>query len=146
MRACFDDIHRSGTRTSSSAPVRSARRSLQSANPARPGLPPPDVMPQFRIAAYLCGLGEIGLHKLFLSRKFGPLNRQAFILTDAELRYWQGQCLAKLGHLDEAMAAWKIGAEQMTKDMPAKAFINVDDAQDEHVKKCAAALEVAAAM
>lgn len=69
-----------------------------------------------------------------------------YILTDAELRYWQGQCLAKLGRLDEAVAAWKVGAEQMTKAMPAKAFINVDDAQDEHVKKCAAAMEVAEAM
>ncbi len=65
-----------------------------------------------------------------------------YILTDAELRYLQGQCLAKLGRLDEAKAAWKIGAAQMTKDMPAMPYINVDDAQDLHVKKCATALEV----
>ncbi len=53
--------------------------------PVREGAPAPDIIFQFRIAAYICGLGEIGHSKMFLSPDFGPLNRQAFILTDAEL-------------------------------------------------------------
>ena len=50
-----------------------------------PNLPAPDVFIHFRIAAYLCGMGEIGYSKMLLTPQFGPLNRQAFILTDAEL-------------------------------------------------------------
>ena len=50
-----------------------------------PNLPAPDVFIHFRIAAYLCGLGEIGYSKMLLNPEFGPMNRQAFILTDAEL-------------------------------------------------------------
>ena len=55
------------------------------ARPVAAGLPAPDVFIHFRIAAYLCGLGEIGYSKMFLTPDFGPMNRQAFILTDAEL-------------------------------------------------------------
>ncbi len=65
-----------------------------------------------------------------------------YVLTDAELRYWQGQSFAKLGRLDEAKEAWKIGAAQLSKDTPPMTYINVDDVQDLHVKKCATALEV----
>lgn len=57
-------------------------RSLNT-RPVQPDRPCPDIFIHFRIAAYICGLGEIGYSKMFLSRKFGPLNRQAFILTDA---------------------------------------------------------------
>jgi len=60
-------------------------RSLQGSQAVRPGLPPPDVFIHFRLGAYVCGLGEIGYSKMFLSSRFGPLNRQAFILTDAPL-------------------------------------------------------------
>ncbi len=63
---------------------KSSRRSLPSV-PAAPGLPAPDVLIHFRIAAYLCGLGEIGYSKMLLTPQFGPANRQAFLLTDAEL-------------------------------------------------------------
>lgn len=65
-----------------------------------------------------------------------------YVLTDAELRYWQGQSLAKLGRLVEAKEAWKVGAAQLSKDMPSMPYINVDDVQDLYVKKCATALEV----
>jgi tetratricopeptide (TPR) repeat protein len=65
-----------------------------------------------------------------------------YVLTDAELRYWQGQSFAKLGRLDEAKEAWKVGASQVSKDTPPMTYINVDDVQDLHVKKCATALEV----
>ena len=50
-----------------------------------PGLPRPDVFLHFRIAAYICGMGEIGWSKVFLTPQFGPRQRFAFILTDAPL-------------------------------------------------------------
>ena len=53
--------------------------------PARPGQAAPDVMLHLRIAAYLCGLGEIGFSKMFLSPQFGPRCRVGVILTDVEL-------------------------------------------------------------
>ncbi len=53
--------------------------------PCRPGQAQPDIMIQLRIAAYLCGLGEIGFSKMFLSPQFGPRNRVGIILTDLEL-------------------------------------------------------------
>ena len=49
------------------------------------GLPKPDVFIHFRIAAYICGMGEIGWSKIFLTPQFGPRQRFAFIITDAEL-------------------------------------------------------------
>lgn len=39
----------------------------------------------FEQAAVLCGLGEMGLSGTVLSDEFGPFQRYAFILTDAEL-------------------------------------------------------------
>lgn len=60
-------------------------RAVKYSHPARDNFPGPDIIFQFRIAAYLCGLGEIGYSKMLLTPDFGPLNRQAFILTDAEL-------------------------------------------------------------
>ncbi len=53
--------------------------------PVRPGQATPDVMIQLRIAAFLCGLGEIGFSKMFLSPQFGPRNRVGIVLTDVEL-------------------------------------------------------------
>jgi ferredoxin len=53
--------------------------------PVAPGRAAPDVMVHLRIAAYLCGLGEIGLSKMFLSPQFGPRNRIGIIITDLEL-------------------------------------------------------------
>lgn len=47
--------------------------------------PAPDVQFHFRIAAFICGMGEIGYSKLFLTPEFGPRQRFAFILTDAPL-------------------------------------------------------------
>ncbi len=46
---------------------------------------PPDLQFQFRLAAVACGLGEIGWSKMLLTKDFGPLQRVAFIFTDAEL-------------------------------------------------------------
>jgi NAD-dependent dihydropyrimidine dehydrogenase PreA subunit len=60
-------------------------RAIAYTRPVRPGGAAPDIFFHFRIAAYLCGLGEIGYSKMFLTPDFGPLNRQAFIFSDAEL-------------------------------------------------------------
>lgn len=53
--------------------------------PVAPGKAAPDVGVHLRIAAYLCGLGEIGYSKMFLSPQFGPRNRVGIILTELEL-------------------------------------------------------------
>ncbi|MDH7571225.1 MAG: 4Fe-4S binding protein [Armatimonadota bacterium] len=50
-----------------------------------PDKPRPDVFLHFRIAAFICGMGEIGYSKVFLTPQFGPRQRLAFILTDAPL-------------------------------------------------------------
>ena len=53
--------------------------------PVRPGQACPDIMIHLRLAAYLCGLGEIGLSKMFISPQFGPRCRIGIVLTDVEL-------------------------------------------------------------
>ena len=60
-------------------------RSVQFTRATRPGQVPPDLQFQFRLAAVACGLGEIGWSKMFITKDFGPLQRVAFIFTDAEL-------------------------------------------------------------
>ncbi len=50
-----------------------------------PGRPNPDVLVDFRIAAFAAGLGEIGYSKLFLTPQFGPRQRFVLLLTDAPL-------------------------------------------------------------
>ncbi len=50
-----------------------------------PGRAEPDVMVHLRIAAYLCGLGEIGYSKVLLTPQFGPRQRVGIVLTEAEL-------------------------------------------------------------
>jgi len=58
---------------------------IRFSEPVAPGRPAPDVLMNFNQAARLCGLGSIGLGGFFLTAAFGPLQRFAFILTDAEL-------------------------------------------------------------
>ncbi len=53
--------------------------------PVEPGKPCPDVMVHLRIAGYLCGLGEIGWSKVFLTPRFGPRQRLGVMLTEAQL-------------------------------------------------------------
>lgn len=60
-------------------------RSVQFTRPAREGSVEPDLQFHFRLAGVACGLGEMGLSKMFLTPEFGPLQRLAFIFTDAEL-------------------------------------------------------------
>jgi ferredoxin len=61
-------------------------RSVQFTRPARPDGVAPDLQFHFRLAAVACGLGEMGWSKMFLTPEFGPLQRTAFIFTDAELK------------------------------------------------------------
>ena len=60
-------------------------RKLTYFEPVEPGKPAADVQIHFRIAAYICGMGEIGWSKMFLTPEFGPRQRFAFVLTDAPL-------------------------------------------------------------
>ena len=62
-------------------------RTVQFTRPVRDGATAPDLQFQFRIAAVACGLGEIGWSKMLLTPEFGPLQRVAFLFTDAELEY-----------------------------------------------------------
>ena len=59
-------------------------RTVQFTRPVREDSVAPDLQFQFRIAAVACGLGEIGWSKMLLTPEFGPLQRVAFIFTDAE--------------------------------------------------------------
>jgi len=54
-------------------------------DPLRPGGVPHEVQMQMRIAATAAGVGEIGWSKVFLTKRFGPRQRLAAILTDLEL-------------------------------------------------------------
>jgi ferredoxin len=47
--------------------------------------PKPDIFFNFRIAGELCGMGEVGYSRVFLSPKFGPMQRIYFVVTDAPL-------------------------------------------------------------
>ena len=60
-------------------------RSVQFTRAVSPNQMPPDLQFHFRLAAVACGLGEMGWSKMFLTPQFGPLQRVAFIFTDAPL-------------------------------------------------------------
>ncbi len=53
--------------------------------PVAPGKPAPNVMLKARTLAQAAGLGETGLHGLFLTPEFGVRQRFAMLLTDADL-------------------------------------------------------------
>ncbi len=61
------------------------RYGTNAGRPVRPDYPRPDVFLHFRIAAYICGMGEIGYSKVFVTPQFGPRQRFAFVITDAPL-------------------------------------------------------------
>ena len=82
QRAMPDRLPADATGTNPEWP---SARKLAYAVPVSPGKPAPDVLPDFLHAAYLCGLGEIGAGGFFLTPEFGPLQRFAFLLTDAPL-------------------------------------------------------------
>jgi len=73
-------------------------RNVKSTRPVSPENRAPDLQFHFRIAGVICGLGEIGWSKMFLSPKFGPMVRFAYILTDAPLEpdpMYDGEPLCK---------------------------------------------------
>ena len=53
--------------------------------PVEPGKPAPNVMLKYRIMAQAAGLGETALNGLFLTPEFGPRQRFAMLITDADL-------------------------------------------------------------
>ena len=53
--------------------------------PVEPGKPAPNVYVNWQHAAHLCGLGEVGRNKLFITPEFGTLQRFAMLITDLEL-------------------------------------------------------------
>jgi epoxyqueuosine reductase len=103
-----------------------------------PDRPAPDVLMDFNQAARICGLGEIGLGGFFLTPRFGPFQRFAFILTDAELAAdpvaettlcdrcgaciaaCPGQALSDAGDLDE----WQCAAYRMGADAKGNPFLD----------------------
>jgi len=61
------------------------RHHPERSRPVREGQASPDVMIDFRIAAFCAGLGEFGYSKVFLNPEFGPTVRYVAMLTDAPL-------------------------------------------------------------
>ncbi len=55
------------------------------AEPVSTDKPAPDVIIDQNQAAYICGMGEMGMGGFFLTPEFGPFQRFAFIITDVEL-------------------------------------------------------------
>ncbi len=58
---------------------------LQFASPVEEGKPAPDVIIDYNKAAYICGLGSIGLHGKVIAPKYGTFMRWVFIVTDMPL-------------------------------------------------------------
>jgi len=53
--------------------------------PVAPDKPAPNVILQYRLLAQAAGLGETGLNGLFLTPEFGPRQRFAMLVSDADL-------------------------------------------------------------
>jgi hypothetical protein len=77
----WNNINVSGTQT----PEETLRPNLAKSRPASPEKPAPDAFIQLRLACFIAGLGEIGYSKMLLTPEFGPRQRIAVMLTDAEL-------------------------------------------------------------
>jgi ferredoxin len=74
--------------------------------------PRPDIFFNFRIAGELCGMGEVGYSRMFLSPRFGPMQRIYFVITDAPL---EADPLVK-GICD--------GCQECVRQCPAKALFS----------------------
>jgi ferredoxin len=68
-----------------SIPFETQQFNPRRSRPVSPDKPHPDVLVDYRIAAFAAGLGEIGYSKVFLTPQFGPRQRFVMILTDAPL-------------------------------------------------------------
>ncbi len=60
---------------------------LVHAEPVAPGKPVPDVIIDFGKAAKACGLGERGLSGKIVNKRYGPMMRYCFIITDMPLEW-----------------------------------------------------------
>ncbi len=58
---------------------------LPTGRPVAPGKPAPNVIVNLEFAAQAAGLGEIGLGGFFITPEYGPRQRFALVLTDADL-------------------------------------------------------------
>jgi len=117
---------------------------INSSEPVAPGKPAPDVLMDFNQAAYFCGMGKIGFGNFFLTPRFGPFQRFAFILTDAELEADPlsqdnlcdkcGKCIAacpgnainESGTLDE----WQCTAYRMGADLKTNPFLSRESLEE----------------
>jgi len=124
-------------------PERVSTFKIRHSDPVAPDRPAPDVLMDFNQAARICGLGEIGLGGFFLTPRFGPFQRFAFILTDAELESdpvaeptlcdrcgacveaCPGQALSGDGDLDE----WQCAAYRMGADVKNNLFLDPEVAK-----------------
>ena len=52
--------------------------------PVSEGKPAPNVYVDWKLAAHLCGLGEVGKNGLFITPEFGTLQRFAMLISDKE--------------------------------------------------------------
>ncbi len=116
---------------------------INHSEPVAPGKPAPDVLMDFNQAAYICGMGETGLGNFFLTSRFGPFQRFAFILTDAELgpdpvsdenlcdkcgkciAACPGKAISGSGDLDE----WQCTAYRMGADYRTNPFLARDEVE-----------------
>ena len=60
---------------------------LQFSSPVEDGKPAPDVIIDYNKAAYVCGLGSVGLHGKVITPKYGTFMRFVYIITDLELDF-----------------------------------------------------------
>lgn len=58
---------------------------LEFSSPVEEGKPAPDVIIDEAKAAYVCGLGQKGIHGKIIAPKYGTFLRYVFIITDLEL-------------------------------------------------------------
>ena len=114
---------------------------IKFSEPVAPDKPAPDVLMDFQQAAYICGMGQTGFGGFFLTPRFGPLQRFAFILTDAELEpdpicvdklcddcgkcvaACPGKAIAESGTLDE----WQCTAYRMGADVKTNPFLSPEE-------------------
>jgi ferredoxin len=114
---------------------------IKYAEPVEKGKPAPDVYMDFKQAAKICGMGEIGDGGFFLTPRFGPLQRFAFVLTDAEIEPDEeftetlcdhcGMCvsacpvkaISTMGELDE----WQCTAGRMGANAATNPFIHSEE-------------------
>lgn len=86
--------------------------------PVADHLPRPDILVDFRIAAYVAGLGEFGYSKVFLTPEFGPFQRFVILLTDAPLEpdpIFEGQICDRCKRCVRTCSGQAISADETEK-------------------------------